>query len=111
MVDLLPGASKYKAGRTVPLKFSLRTDEAVDPDEPFVYNEGLTIKVFEVIDSDNKLLKEYIFGEGSKNYRIDTEEEHYIANFKTSKKTTHYLVEIKRIGNDLLLGSFSFVTQ
>ena len=111
MVDLLPGAKKYAAGRTVPIKFSMRVNEAVDPDKPFVYNEGLTIKVYEVIDSDNKLLKEYIFGEGSKYYRIDTEEEHYIANFKTSKKTTHYLVEIKRIGNDLLLGSFSFVTQ
>ncbi len=96
----------------MPLKFSMRVVEEVDPAQPFVYNEELIIKIYKVESGlENELLQTFVYGPGSQYYRIDLEEEHYIANYKTSKTPAQYLVEVKRLRNDMLIGSFSFVTE
>lgn len=45
ILELLPASENNKAGRTMPVKFSLRVAASVDPSQPFVYNEELTIKI------------------------------------------------------------------
>ncbi|UCE29730.1 MAG: right-handed parallel beta-helix repeat-containing protein, partial [Candidatus Bathyarchaeota archaeon] len=46
VLELLPASENNKAGRTMPIKFALRVAAAVDPLQPFVYNEDLTIDVY-----------------------------------------------------------------
>lgn len=41
VLELLPASQSNKGGRTMPVKFSLRIAETVDPAQPFVYNEEL----------------------------------------------------------------------
>ena len=91
----------------MPLKFSLRVSASVDPAQPFVRNEEMTVRVVET-DQPGDVLQESVFGDAARNYRIDGEGEQYITNFKTSKQPTDYTVEIWRA--DMLLGSFSFAT-
>ena len=93
----------------MPVKFSLRIAEAVDPEQPFVYNEELEIRISKASDPDN-ILQTSVFGDSSKDYRIDSAVDKYITNFKTAKKTAEYLVEIWRPSNDFLVGSFTFET-
>ena len=110
-LELLPATETNRAGRTMPVKFSLRVAKAVDPDEPFVHNEELTIKIYKKADPENILLQTSTFGIEARDYRIDSEDELYITNFKTLKKETTYVVEIWRMGTHAwLIDSFEFDT-
>jgi len=93
----------------MPVKFSLRVAAVVDPAQPFVYNEDLTIKIY-ATSNPGVILQTSVFGTGSRNYRIDTSGEKYIANFQTSKVPMQYTVEIWRTGKSFLVGSFTFKT-
>lgn len=104
VVELLPSSQTNKAGRTMPVKFSLRVSPDVDPDQPFVYNADLVIRIYWGGD----LLQESIYGDASTDYRIDLQDEQYVTNFKTLKTPGAYTVEVCR--GDFLLGSFTFAT-
>lgn len=104
-IELLPASESNKAGRTMPVKFSLRVKETVDPAQPFVYNEDLTIIIYE--DPEN-ILQESTYGNTARDYRINSVTELYITNFKTLKNPTTYTVEIQRKG--MQIGSFTFET-
>ncbi len=107
VLQLLPNTANSKAGRTIPIKFSLRVTVAVDPSQPFVRNEELNIKIYEKKYPGN-ILQNSTYGPNSTDYRISSFEEQYITNFKTSKIPTTYVVEIWR--NNLLIGNFEFKT-
>ena len=109
VVELLPASESNKAGRTMPVKFSLRIIESVDPAMPFVYNEELEIKVYDVAEPGT-MLQTSLYGEKSTDYRIDIFNELYITNFKTMKQPAEYMVEICRLSNNFLVGNFSFET-
>jgi hypothetical protein len=108
-MELLPASESNKAGRTMPVKFSLRIAEAVDPGMPFVYNEDLEIRIYDEADPDT-ILQTSVYGDTSRDYRIDSAGELYITNFKTDKQPALYKVEIWRPSNDFLVGSFTFET-
>jgi hypothetical protein len=91
----------------MPVKYSLRIAEVVDPDQPFVRNEELNIIIYEKGYPEN-ILHNSTFGDTSTDYRIDSDSELYITNFKTLKKPKVYVVEIWRKG--MLLDSFEFET-
>jgi len=107
VLELLPACDNNKAGRTMPVKFSLRVAASVDPSQPFVYNEELTIKVF-ATNNPSKILQASTFGDEAKDYRIDTGGELYITNFKTLKTPTQYTVEVYR--DTFLIGRFTTKT-
>ena len=102
----MPSSATYRAGRTMPVKFSLRICEAVDPAKPFVRNEELAIK----IKKGDTVLQESVSGVTATDYRIDDIGEHYITNFKTPKKPAMFTVEVWRIRANFLLGAFEFET-
>ena len=102
--QLLPATETNQPGRTMPVKFSLRVSYRVDPAQPFVYNEGLTIK----ISGDGKLLQTSVFGTGSRDYRIDNLKKQYITNFQTLKTAMQYTVEVWK--GDLLIDHIHFET-
>jgi len=77
---------------------------------PFVYNEELEIRVYKSSDPGN-ILQTSLFGDKSTDYRINSDAEHYITNFKTAKKPAEYTVEIWRTSKDFLVGSFPFQTK
>ena len=106
-IELLPASESNKAGRTMPVKFSLRIATSVDPNQPFVRNEELTIIIFEK-DNQENILQNSTYGTTSRDYRIDDLNELYITNFKTLKTPTTYVVEIYRKG--MLIGTFEFST-
>ncbi len=108
VLELLPASENNKAGRTMPVKFALRVAASVDPNQPFVYNEELTVKIY-AADDPNNILQSSTFGDTARDYRINTIDEHYITNFKTLKKPKTYTVEIWR--KDMLIGSFQFQTN
>jgi hypothetical protein len=108
IIELLPSSIKYEAGRTIPIKFSIRIAAAVDPSQPFVYNEDLVVKISD--DFGNVLQQSYL-GDSSQDYRIDEEDEHYITNFKTSKTPMTYSVEIWSTRNNFMVDAFSFTTE
>lgn len=107
ITQLLPSSEKGKAGRTMPVKFSLSVKANVDPDEPFIYNEDLEIRIYQVTTPSNVLMQTSRFGVKSTDYRISTDEL-YITNFKTLDFPATYLVEICRDG--IVIDSFSFKT-
>jgi hypothetical protein len=109
VIELLPATENNNAGRTMPVKFALRIAQQVDPTMPFVYNEELEIRIYDQ-EKPNQILQAAFFGDTSKDYRISIDTEHYITNFKTGKKPAIYMVEIWRISNNFLVGSFSFET-
>jgi len=111
VIELLPASESNKAGRTMPVKFSLRISEDVDQDQPFVYNEELEIRIFysDDIDRENPL-QESTFGDTSTDYRINSVSELYITNFKTARDPADYMVEIWRLSKDFDVGSFIFET-
>lgn len=110
VIQLLPSSTSNKAGRTMPVKFSLRIAEAIDPNQAFVYNEELEIRIYDTSDP-GAVLHTAVMGSGSRNYRIDVENEKYITNFKTARQPAEYSVEIWRSNNDdFLVGSFTFET-
>jgi hypothetical protein len=103
IATLLPKSENYRAGRTVPIKFTLNIDPDVDLDTPFVYNEELVIKII----SNGVLVHESKYGETSQDYRIEAPV-HYITNFKTDKKPKEYAVEILNQG--IVISSFTIQT-
>ncbi|MHA1235330.1 MAG: hypothetical protein ACTSQL_09635, partial [Promethearchaeota archaeon] len=108
ILELLPSTKSNKPGRTMPVKFSLRVAESVDLSMPFVVNDELCVIIYDSSDP-NTFLQESYFGDSSKDYRIDTQGELYITNFKTSKTPAIYVVEIWR--RDMLIGTFTFSTM
>lgn len=104
--NLVPLSQTSKAGRTVPVKFTLRTGSLTDPDQPFVYNEGLTIDIR--VKDATKPSQVSTFGTASTDYRISTSEEIYIVNFKTENNPKTYLVTVYR--GTRTIGSFTFST-
>ncbi|MCK4619161.1 MAG: carboxypeptidase regulatory-like domain-containing protein [Desulfobacterales bacterium] len=110
VIEFLPASKIYRAGRTMPIKFSLRIASSVDPTQPFVYNEGLEIRIYDASEPNTILLQTSLYGDTSTDYRIDTAGELYITNFKTSKTPAEYVVEIWRMSKNFLVGSFTFET-
>jgi len=109
----LPSTPNSKAGRTMPIKFSLRIAKSVDPAMPFVYNEDLHIRIYRCDNtscSSKTLLQTSVYGTKSTNYRIDVTAQLYQTNFQTTKIPAQYLVEIWRPSNNFLVGSFTFKT-
>lgn len=109
VLEMLPATENNRAGRTMPVKFTLRITDSVDPAMPFVYNEELEIRIFDAADSAN-ILQTSLYGISSKDYRINSDTELYITNFKTSKTPAVYEVEIWRTSNNFKVGSFTFST-
>jgi len=107
VLELLPATPNNKAGRTMPVKFALRVAASVDPTQPFVYNEELTIKIY-ATDNPSNILQTSTFGTTARDYRISTLSEKYITNFQTLKTPKTYQVEIWR--KDMLIGTFGFQT-
>ena len=108
--ELLPGAAHNKAGRTMPVKFSLRVAESTDPDQPFIYNEDLEIVIY-TKNNPGDILQTSTFGDMATDYRIDIEDELYITNFQTLATPATYVVEIYRYkAGGMLIGSFEFST-
>jgi len=106
-VELLPSTANNKAGRTMPIKFSMRVKAAVDPAQPFIWNEELMIRIF-ALTNPAEILQTSTYGTASTDYRIDPIAEKYITNFKTLKTPNIYVVEVCRKG--LVIGSFTFAT-
>jgi PKD domain len=107
VVELLPASQSNKAGRTMPVKFALRVAEAVDPAMPFVYNEELEIRIYNAAEP-SAVLQTSVYGDGSRDYRVDSLGRLYVTNFKTPKEPGAYVVEVWRTGIDFLVGSFTF---
>jgi hypothetical protein len=107
VLELLPATPNNKAGRTMPVKFALRVAASVDPNQPFVYNEELTIKIYPT-DNPSNILQTSAFGDTARDYRINTLSEQYITNFQTLKTPKIYMVEIWR--KNMLIGTFDFRT-
>ena len=107
VLELLPATPNNKAGRTMPVKFALRVAASVDPNQPFVYNEELTIKIY-ATDNPNSILQTSMFGDTARDYRINALSERYITNFQTLKTPKTYMVEIWR--KNMLIGTFGFLT-
>jgi hypothetical protein len=103
---LLPSTESNKAGRTMPIKFSLRVSPEVDTEMPFVINQELEIDITDL--TTNEVLQHSIYGDDSKSYRISETEQLYITNFKTHKTPTIYRVTIYRKG--FYIGVFEFET-
>ena len=111
VIELLPASEDNRAGRTMPVKFSLRVAAEVDPAQPFVYNETLAVRIVDTADPAEPK-QTSVFGDGAANYRIDVVDEHYITNFRTDRTPTDYTVEIWRLsGSDHLVGTFGFATH
>ena len=104
---MLTSTAANKAGRTMPIKFLLNVKESVDPSQPFIYDEKLTIRLFKKAPTSNVLMQTFVFGETSGDYRIDSGEL-YIANFKTLRTPETYIVKISR--QTMLIASFEFRT-
>lgn len=107
VIELLPASDRNQPGRTMPVKFALRVAASVDPSQPFVYSEQLTIRIY-VTDNLDTILQESFFGTTATDYRIDSTKEVYITNFRTLREPKEYAVVILR-GN-LTVGSFTFRT-
>jgi len=107
VLELLPATERSRAGRTMPVKFSLRVAEAVDLEMPFVWNEELDIIIYDESNPSVELQRS-TYGDTSLDYRISSDGELYITNFKTSKTPAVYIVKIWR--KDMLIGSFEFET-
>jgi len=109
VIKLLPATPSNKAGRTMPVKFSIRIAQSVDPAMPFVYNEDLEIRIYKSTNP-SVILQRSLFGQGATNYRIDVAGEKYITNFKTLPTPATYVVEIWRPEKNFKVGSFTFKT-
>ncbi|UCG56934.1 MAG: hypothetical protein JSU70_18980 [Phycisphaerales bacterium] len=109
VVELLPASEKNTAGRTMPVKFSLRIAESVDPTQPFVCNEELEIRIYDA-DYPDTILQTSLYGDTSTDYRIDGIAQLYITNFKTKKDPAEYVVEIWRTSKNFQVGSLTFET-
>ena len=106
-LELLPASQCNKAGRTMPVKFSLKVTASVDFNQPFVRNEELAIIIYEE-NHPESVLQNSTYGTTATDYRIDGTDELYITNLKTLKTPTTYVVEICRKG--MPIDSFRFET-
>ena len=110
VAELLPSSENNKARRTMPVKFSLRVADFIDPYQPFVYNEELTVVIY-AKDNPGDILQTSTFGDTARDYRIDTENELYITNFQTLATPATYVVEIyRKEAGGMLIGTFEFST-
>jgi len=109
VITQLPSTPNSKAGRTMPVKFSLRIAKSVDPAMPFVYNEDLEIRIYDA-KAPGTILQRSVFGTKSTDYRIDVTAQLYQTNFQTGKTPATYVVEIWRPSKNFLVGSFTFKT-
>ena len=110
VTGLLPSSTSSRAGRTVPVKFSLTVAESTDPEQPFVYNEDLEIVIYDK-NNPGSILQTSTFGDTSRDYRINTKKELYITNFRTLATPATYVVEIYRYkAGGMLIGTFEFST-
>lgn len=107
VLELLPATESNKAGKTIPVKFSLRVAVSVDPARPFVRDEELTIIIYEKTRPAN-VLQISTYGTTTKDYRIDETDELYITNFQTLRTPTTYVVQVYQ--KDMLIGAFEFQT-
>jgi hypothetical protein len=113
VIQQLPFTPNSKAGRTMPVKFSLRVARSVDPAQPFVYNEDLEIRIYRCDNtscSSKTLMQTSVYGTKSTDYRIDVTAQLYQTNFQTTKIPAQYRVEIWRPINNFMVGSFTFKT-
>ena len=102
------------AGTIVPITFSLKVASNVDPQQPFVYNEDLEIRIYRCNNSacsSRMLMQTSTHGTGQTDYQIDQQEELYITHFTTEQKPATYLVEVWRPFVNFMLGSFNLSTQ
>ncbi len=104
VLQLLPSTASVNAGRTMPIKFALRIAAAVDPTQPYVRNQELTI----TIAGGGQVLQTSTYGLKSTDYRIDDSGRLYITNFQSQKTPMQYTVEVLRKG--MSIGSFTFAT-
>jgi hypothetical protein len=109
LMELLPASDVNRAGRTMPIKFTIKVKPDVINAEPFIYNEDLEIRVYVAGDLSSPL-QTSTYGERSSDYRIDLENEMYITNFKTSKTPENYTVQVYRINTGDIVGEFTFNT-
>jgi len=110
VAELLPGSAKNKAGRTMPVKFSLTVADFMDPGQPFVDNEDLEIVIY-AKNNPGSILQTSTFGDTSQDYRINTKKELYIMNFETLATPATYVVEIYIYkAGGMLIGTFEFST-
>ena len=108
--ELLPSSENNKAGRIMPVKFSLTVAESTDPEQPFVYNEDLEIVIYDE-NNPSSILQTSTFGDTSGDYRINAKKELYITNFETSETPATYVVEVYRYkAGGMLIGTFEFST-
>jgi uncharacterized repeat protein (TIGR01451 family) len=107
VLKLLPATQNNKAGRTMPVKFALRVNASVDPNQPFVYNEELTITIYATSNPSN-ILQTSTFGDTARDYRIISVSELYITNFQTLKTPMQYRVSVYR--GTFRIDYFSFAT-
>jgi hypothetical protein len=113
VIQKLPSTPNSKAGRTMPIKFSLRIAKSVDPAQPFVYNEDLEIRIYRCDNtscSSKTLMQTSVYGTKPTDYKIDVTTQLYQTNFQTGKIPAQYLVEIWRPSNNFMVGSFTFKT-
>jgi hypothetical protein len=108
VVDPFP-ATPATAGSTIPVGFSLRIAAPVDPAQPFVYEDDLTIKIY-ATSTPGDILQTSVFGTGPQDYQIDGPGEEYVTHFNTSPVPMQYTVEIWRTDKHFLVGSFTFKT-
>lgn len=73
----LAGKGEFKAGRTIPIKFTLAKDGS------FIHDESVHVMV---ADSEGNMVFDALYGEGDGHVLIDDEVEHYITNWHTDKK-------------------------
>jgi hypothetical protein len=106
VVELLPATPAHRAGRTMPVRFTLRVMAEIDEAQPFIHNEDLIIKIRE---AGGAVLHTAEYGTHATDYRIDLDDQHYITNFRTLRQPAHYTVEVWW-SNDVLIGSFEFIT-
>ena len=113
VIEKLPSTPNSKAGRTMPIKFSLRIAASVDSAQPFVYNEDLEIRIYRCDNtscSSKTRMQTSVYGTNSTDYKIDLTAQLYQTNFQTTKTPSQYLVEIWRPSNNFMVESFTFKT-
>jgi len=105
---LLPPTPENRAGRTVPVKFTITMAAAADPSMASVRRTDLAVVIYETA-KPGVVLQRATFGVRSRDYRIDDIGRFYITNFRSLRRPTEYTVEVTRAG--LVIGSFTFVTH
>lgn len=110
VTERMPSSANNKAGRIMPVKFSLTVAESTDPEQPFVYSEDLEIVIY-AKDNPGDILQTSTFGDTATDYRIDVKDELYIANFQTLGTPATYVIDVYRYkAGGMLIGSFEFST-